>query len=209
LHECGHAELSTNYELEADNWALQQYLKMGNPLTEALHALTDVLNFRNKNDYDRVHQQFNNIVEYDIANGNEKLKNTIMNYPQYNEENMSLLFGAEMSDFKLGQKIGNFIRNVQSNIHERKMAKIEKGTNLSGLAGSALGGVFDTAGNLLGTAGKIITGEGGETIITEDFGNQSLKSASGSNNRTWLIVAGIAVVIVIGIVIFMKTKKSK
>jgi hypothetical protein len=73
-HEQGHVTLGTTSEEAADDYAVQELLKRGYPLTEILKGLTRVLTYDNENHHGRTLIVFNKLREYDFnVNGNTKV----------------------------------------------------------------------------------------------------------------------------------------
>lgn len=71
LHEKAHVELQTTNEDLADAQAFKEYAALGYPLTEAIKALTRVLNDKNPAHFARMYNQLKRAKEYDYrVNGN-------------------------------------------------------------------------------------------------------------------------------------------
>lgn len=74
LHEMAHVVLQTTSEEEADKWAFNQYAKRGHSLTEAVYALTRVLNDKNPEHAWRMYLQLQRAKKYDYeVNHNTKV----------------------------------------------------------------------------------------------------------------------------------------
>lgn len=72
LHETGHFVLQSANEKRVDRWALEQYMKLGKSPKSAVLALSEVLDFRNKEHIERLRLQFDNARHFDFhLNGNK------------------------------------------------------------------------------------------------------------------------------------------
>ncbi len=65
LHEAGHADLQTRSEMEADEYAFNNYVGMGYPLSESVYALTRVLPFDRPGHETRAVAQLNRALQFD------------------------------------------------------------------------------------------------------------------------------------------------
>jgi hypothetical protein len=216
LHETGHAELQTKNEIEADNFAIQEYVKLGLPLSSVINVTSDNLVFNKKNDYDRLHNQFSKLANFDIIqNKNYKLKNHIMQTPEYisfldSENNVSDFLGLwgkskeERLERKEQRQLSRQERKAQRQLarQQRSLVRAEDGRTL-------IGDLFSgTVGNVLGQTFGLLSGtEGTETII--ENGNFENRNQSVSNNKTTLIIIAIVFVILIGIGIWYFAKPKK
>lgn len=74
FHEQGHCLLKTTSEEAADNYAVDELLKRGYPLSEILKSLTRVLSYNNPEHRGRTLIVFNKLREYDYhVNGNPQV----------------------------------------------------------------------------------------------------------------------------------------
>ncbi len=141
FHEAGHFVKQTKSELEADNYAFEQYAKRGNSLTDGLAALTQVLNTESKKSRQRIAEQFKRSVNYDyFNNNNKKLKPftdmrifekgtdrlTLENFEDF-EDNFEDFDPIEYADFCADNELSPYSDMSRKEYREQKrQKKIEK-----------------------------------------------------------------------------------
>lgn len=233
LHEAAHVTLNTTDEIEADQWAFDQYAKLGGSLKESVKSLTRVLNYKNPEHFERTQAQLERALKFDSKfNNNPKAKsmdnsfvksnNSVFGTDHYPSTGTSSFFG----------KIGQGISNAMANRQERKQEKFERkqdrkdlkamskaeargtladqgidnsfGTQAAGVLGKVADGASGI-GNLLsgGSLGGLFGGGGGGTQENNPDGSKTEKS------NTTMIVVAVVVVVVIAVVIFFVAKKGK
>lgn len=206
LHEAGHVVLNTTNEYEADNYAFEQYAKLGRSLKNSVKALSTVLPFSNQEQYNRVIQQFIRAYEYDnYHNHNKKTNHTLNNMyhildkesiPERMQrekyENTSSIFGLSKTerDARLARKKlmseskADAIRAGKAYGIGAAFGKIGEGA--ASVAGAWLGkgmgkrGAEDEAGAGAGAAG------GGQN-------NKKDPDPDPKDNTTMYIIAGVVV----------------
>ena len=199
LHETGHAELNSKDEVEADQFALENYLANGGKLTEALYSLTDNLNTKNPLSKKRIKTQFKSLVNYDINhNNNQLLKKKIntMNIPYINENQNPLFNQHQLSADFLGIGIGKEARE-ERRLERQRLRDERRGARtgiLKGKAESLLAGAGGLISNLL--AGR-------KNNITDE----NLETQSEKNNTTMYVIIGVVLIGIIGTVIYFTKKK--
>lgn len=72
LHEHAHFVLNTSDEVKADELAFRLYAERGYSLTEAVRALTQVLNYKNPEHAWRTYLQLERAARYDYKKNNNK-----------------------------------------------------------------------------------------------------------------------------------------
>lgn len=124
FHEQGHCLLNTTSEEAADNYAVDELLKRGYPLSEILKSLTRVLTYNSPEHRGRTLIVFNKLREYDYhVNGNTKVlinnTKTKMKTPtinvydeQYNYTSNAI--GAVIGGIMTGVQAVGAIKNVFS-----------------------------------------------------------------------------------------------
>lgn len=208
LHEAGHATLQTMSEHEADQWAFDQYAKLGYPLTSSVYALSRVLKFNKAEDYERLQNQLIRAAEFDFyTNHNEKVKNMLT--PGIMKGNNELLFTQNNTKVKKlyprkteplfaandGDEIGPPAYNYDSLSSGEPGSKI--GDWLTNV-GSGLGVVADAVGSIVGGVKSAVN------PVPEPTDEPEKK------NSTWIWIAlAVAAMVAVGITIYVvKSSKS-
>lgn len=70
LHEMGHMVLQTSDEKAVDRWAHKEYLRRGYSPKKSVYALTNILRFNKREDFDRSMAQLNRAQLYDNGQKN-------------------------------------------------------------------------------------------------------------------------------------------
>lgn len=70
LHEMGHMVLQTSDERAVDQWAHREYLRRGYSPKKSVYALTNILRFNKREDFDRSMAQLNRAQLYDNGQKN-------------------------------------------------------------------------------------------------------------------------------------------
>jgi hypothetical protein len=235
LHEAAHVTLNTTDELEADQWAFEQYAKLGGSLKESVKSLTRVLNYQNPEHYERTQAQLERALKFDSKfNNNPKAKSMDNSFVKTNNSSFGCgkypAFGTESFFGKIGQGLKQGMQNRQERKEERferrqdrkdlkAMSKAEaRGTladqgidnSFGTQAAGVLGKVADGAagiGNLLsgGGLGGLLGGGTGAASDAATNPDGSKKEQS----KTGIIIAVVAVVVVVAVVIFFVAKKGK
>lgn len=206
LHEAGHAALQTTSEIDADNWAFDQYAKMGYPLTKSIYALSRVLKFNKDEDFERVQKQLNRAAAYDYyTNHNERAKKMLLPYNSNNGQ----FFPSQSNAMKLYSKNKPLFSPADG---DEGPQPYDYGTDDESEPGSKLGGWLENVGSGLGEIanafGTVVKGVNdlknpvGETV-TPGYD----QSGSGSKSWVWIVVA-LAAIIGVAITIYV-VKSSK
>ena len=158
FHEEGHVKLNTTSEEAADNYAVDELIKRGYPLSEILKSLTKVLTFNNKEHYGRAMVVFNKLREHDYkVNGNTKV---------------------------LSQKIQNQMETPAINVYDQQF---DYESNAIGAILGAAGGIMSGVGavtNALGIGGG---GGGGGSNPVKLAVEEAVRTGTFAANRSKII----------------------
>jgi hypothetical protein len=131
LHELGHIVKNTKNEFEADQYAFEQYAKLGLSLKDSVDAMAQVLSYSNPQHYDRTVLQLKRALEYDHkVNNQPKIEIPMFKINELNPNNTHDAFangfygGIHESFLGIGKK-GGVISTIVENRNDRKLAKIE------------------------------------------------------------------------------------
>lgn len=130
LHERGHIALNTKNEYAADEYAMNELLKRGYPLTKILESLTRVLQFNKQDHYGRSEAMLQKLRAYDYhINGNKKV---LTNFSK--NMNTPNIYAADVYDQSLDQS--NFLGGLLGAI-----------PGVSNIVSGVLGGLTGGGGN--------------------------------------------------------------
>lgn len=88
LHELGHIYHDTSNEFLADQFAFEQYTKLGYSLTQAVYALSSVLTLTTDEHFERIEKQLVRALNYDATiNQNDKAENILSQLQMENLDN--------------------------------------------------------------------------------------------------------------------------
>ena len=114
LHEAAHATIPTTDEIMCDTWAFNHYVHKY-PAKHAVYAISKILKFQNKQDFDRLQNIVNLATNWELKNGNQKaiaaknyLKSTNMNLSDNTHNNAlrPMAFSAGKINTKSSQMSG-------------------------------------------------------------------------------------------------------
>jgi hypothetical protein len=170
LHELGHIVKNTKNEFEADQFAFQEYAKLGLSLKDSVDAMAKVLSYANPQHYDRTVVQLNRALDYDHKVNHQPLKQVPMfKSDEINPGNTHEAFldgfygGIHESFLGFGKKPG-IIRTLIDNRQENKENRIEGRQNKRSIIAEARADKIRSKGN----AAEILAEQG---INQNDFGN--------------------------------------
>ena len=210
LHEVGHAHLQTKNEIEADAWALSEYLKLGGKLTNSLLVLTNNLNENDPEGYARIVNQFSNLAAYDIeVNNNQNLKK-LMNTPQIDNYELFPIQNSQ-SDFLGFGKRAEERREERQERREARQERREERHNANLAIKQARADRIASGGpSLLDKGLDTVKGVfgGGSTPTGLDYKTTDPIAPPKKNNTMYIIIA-VVVVVILGVAFFYFKKKKK
>jgi len=193
-HERGHLVLNTKNEREADNYAMNELLKKGYPLTKILESLTKVLQYDKQDHYGRTLALLNKLRSYDYhINGNKKVltqfnSNSIMNTPNlYAGDVYDKAFQGEHSNF-LGALLGGLpiVGDLVNNV-------------LGGLGGGG-----NNAAAAQAQAAAAAQAQALQMMQMQQAANNKNEPGFMEKNGTIVIIAVVLVVIIIAFLMMRK-----
>jgi hypothetical protein len=227
LHEIAHIFLQTKNEFEADQWAFDQYIKMGYKLTDAVKALTHTLHDTNQEHLARAQAQFIR------AKNTDNMHNYISPESNFFGKIFTTKEGKERRqgnrqmrldnrEGRRNQKIANQTTLAGMGISERMLKKANSQNMIGGIAGAATGiaGMALGGGAAGAELGNSVTnalriGEDGQPMQIVQTDNGAMRTTNNVDKKwyqkTGVLVgigSGVVVLVAAGIMIYKNRKKK-
>jgi hypothetical protein len=213
LHEAGHATLNSPNEDDADSFASKYYLEAGYPVSGSVKALTRNLNFDKPGHWNRAQNQLKRALYFDKMkkiHPESGIKNWAFTDPRFD-----LSFAGDEGDINdflgMGKKARERRKQKKDDKQQRKLEKIEARADAAVRKRGAGGGIGGVLGDLVGGIfGKKGGDEGGDMAMAADpsAGGTAGTSVPAKKNKPMIIAGVVLLVLIIGAVIFFRSKKK-
>lgn len=208
LHELGHVVQQTKSEINADDWAFEQYVKHGGSLKQSVRAVTDWLRFDKKEDFVRANLQLQRAKTYDSKN-ESFTGNTNKNSMSY--KNLGIAYGFGGNQQFTEYFSGKTLPYVNGDMSGFDWGSVDWGGVISG-AGQATGAII--AGTKkqptnTGINGSVVAQQQIAAAAEAKAEAEAKAAAEKKKNQQIMIAVGAGIVVVlVTVLVFFRMRKK-